>query len=168
MKLTGTKKNKSLWFDIEGDCLCHFELTKKDKVSGKYLHFDSLGEYQLYRLLKSIPNVEVKRGVRIALLPPLEHLPAVTWNIDFELRFESQNKKKTVLLEYKGGYIKSDNQAKELFCLKYRLLERTIPENTSFILVMESAFSPCKGLNSMTPHQALTHVLKGITKDALA
>lgn len=168
MRLTGKQKNKPLWVDNETDIPYPGELTKSQKVSGRFTHFDSLAEYSLFRRLKSLPNTTVQRKAKIILIPALEHLSAITWNIDFQVTFSDNNKVTKFLIEYKGGYLFSDNQSRELFSLKYRLLVRKLQSNEFFYVVTESPGIPCKGLTSVTPNQLIDNILKEVSKNALA
>lgn len=160
MILSGDYKNKPLWVSSDTGLPVCRELSSQEKLSGSFLHFDSKGEYALYRRLKMVEGVTVTRGAKLVILPASGSLSPVTWNVDFHVKFQKQGVTADYFVEYKGGYIASDHAAKELLSLKCRLLQRNPALNGKLRVVTESACSIYRGMDSVTPAQLITEIIK--------
>lgn len=160
MNLSGNYKNKPLWVSLDtGIPVCR-ELSSQEKLSGAFSHFDSKGEYALYRRILSVPGVDVVKGANLTILPSSGSLSPVKWNIDFRVKFQKQGAVEEYFVEYKGGYISSDHTAKELLSLKCRLFQRNADLKGKLRVVTEVACPVYKGFSTVTPAQLITEIIK--------
>ena len=129
-------KPKSLWVHKASNIPTIEPPSLADRKTGQWLHFDSLGEYELYQALRhSLPRTTViHKDFKLVLLPKTRRSSELSWKVDFAISRDFQLLP-DVFLEYKGDYIFGGSFNRDALQLRLRLAENAMSADQRIYVV---------------------------------
>lgn len=128
-------KAKSIWLHQPSGIVCDTTPSLTDRKTGLYLHFDSQGEYKLYkRLVLALPAALVTRSHKLVLLPKTNKYRELAWRVDFAVAL-APALVPSIFIEYKGSYLMRSSFNKDALMLRLAMAERCLlPDDRIYIV----------------------------------
>lgn len=129
-------KPKSFWVHKASNIPTIEPPSLADRRSGQWIHFDSLGEYELYQALRtSLPKrCVIHKDFKLVLLPKTNRSSELSWKIDYAIAKDAALLP-DVFLEYKGDYIFGGSFNRDALQLRLRLAENAMTDEQRIYVV---------------------------------